>query len=158
MEHTSELFKNRFLRFAIVGISGTVVDFGLFNIFSILFSIPVILSSIFSFSVAVFNNFYWNRVWTYPESKKLNLAGQLFKFGVVSILGLIIRTPLFVFIESPVIEFSRVFVNSEFPVDAVIIGHNLALGIVVVVVLFWNFFINKFWTYKDIDSSIIEEN
>lgn len=147
-------FKNsnhRFLKFALVGVSGTVVDFGFFNLFSVLIGLPVILSSILSFSIAVFNNFYWNRVWTYPESKNASLADQLTKFGIVSVLGLIIRTPLFAFIEKPVIQIAQTFFSSILPIDPVIIGHNLALAAVIIVVLFWNYFINRIWTYKDLD-------
>ena len=147
-------FKNsnhRFLKFALVGVSGTVVDFGFFNLFSLLIGLPVILSSILSFSIAVFNNFYWNRVWTYPESKNASLADQLTKFGIVSVLGLIIRTPLFAFIEKPVIQIAQTFFSSILPIDPVIIGHNLALAAVIIVVLFWNYFINRIWTYKDFD-------
>ena len=141
----------RFLKFALVGVSGTVVDFGFFNLFSVLIGLPVILSSILSFSIAVFNNFYWNRVWTYPESKNASLADQLTKFGIVSVLGLIIRTPLFAFIEKPVIQIAQTFFSSILPIDPVIIGHNLALAAVIIVVLFWNYFINRIWTYKDLD-------
>ena len=148
-------FKNtnhRFLKFALVGVSGTMVDFGFFNLFSVLIGLPVILSSILSFSIAVFNNFYWNRVWTYPESKNASLADQLTKFGVVSVLGLFIRTPLFAFIEKPVIQIAQTFFSSILPiVDPVIIGHNLALAAVIIVVLFWNYFVNRIWTYKDFD-------
>jgi len=141
----------RFIKFALVGVSGTVVDFGFFNLFSILFGLPVILSSILSFSIAVFNNFYWNRVWTYPESKNASLADQLTKFGIVSVLGLIIRTPLFALIENPVIQIAQKLLSSTFPINPVIIGHNFALAAVIIVVLFWNYFINRIWTYKNID-------
>ncbi|MBM3136735.1 MAG: GtrA family protein [Chloroflexi bacterium] len=141
----------RFVKFALVGISGTVVDFGFFNLFSVLIGLPVILSSILSFSIAVVNNFYWNRVWTYPESKTANLADQLTKFGIVSVLGLVIRTPLFVLIEKPVIQAAQNLLSPTFSIDPVIIGHNLALATVIIVVLFWNYFVNRKWTYKDLD-------
>ena len=93
----------RFIKFALVGISGTVVDFGVFNILTTLFNMAgifsifsveaVILSSVLSFIIAVFNNYHWNRNWTYPESKQFTHSDQLFKFGTVSVIGLIIRTP-----------------------------------------------------------------
>ena len=126
----------RFIKFALVGVSGTIVDFGFFNLFSILLGLPTILSSIFSFSIAVVNNFYWNRVWTYPETRNLSLTSQLTKFGIVSVLGLLIRTPLFAFIEEPIISGIH-SINSANPLVAPeIIGHNLALASVIIVVLF----------------------
>jgi putative flippase GtrA len=142
---------NRFLKFAIVGISGTIVDFGFFNLFSLLFGLPVVLSSVLSFSIAVFNNFYWNRIWTYPESRQASLGNQLIKFGIVSVLGLIIRTPMFALIEEPLIRFSNDLLSSGFFVDPEIVGHNIALASVIIVVLFWNYFVNRFWTYRDLD-------
>ena len=32
------------------------------------------------------------------------------------------------------------------------LGHNLALAIAVGAVLLWNFFVNRYWTYNDVDS------
>ena len=133
-----------------VGISGTIVDFSIFNLLSVAAGFPVIISSIGSFLIAVVNNFIWNRVWTYPESKEMDLSGQLVKFSIVSVLGLLIRTPLFALIEKPVISVSSSILGSSVPIKPEIIGHNIALAIVIVVVLFWNYFINRKWTYKDI--------
>jgi hypothetical protein len=33
------------------------------------------------------------------------------------------------------------------------LGANLALGIVILIVLFWNFLANRFWTYADVDQA-----
>jgi putative flippase GtrA len=139
----------RFIKFAIVGISGTLVDFGIFNLLSSISGFPTIPSSVVSFTVAVFNNFYWNRQWTYPESKDFPLSQQFGKFGIVSVVGLIIRTIIFSEIENPLISLSAsYFGNLKFSPE--IIGHNLALAFVIVIVLFWNYFANKVWTYKGI--------
>jgi len=143
--------RNRFFRFAVVGISGTIVDFSIFNILSVFVGFPVIISSIISFLVAVVNNFIWNRNWTYPESKEKDLSEQLVKFSVVSVLGLLIRTPLFAFIENPLITLSNSIIDRQFPIKPELLAHNIALASVIVVVLFWNYFINRIWTYKDIE-------
>jgi putative flippase GtrA len=141
----------RFFKFAMVGVSGTLVDFGFFNLFSVLLGLPAILSSVFSFSIAVINNFYWNRIWTYPESKNASLADQMTKFAVVSVLGLLIRTPMFAVIEEPIIRAADSIFSDIFPIEPVIIGHNFALAFVIIVVLFWNYFVNRFWTYRNLD-------
>ena len=151
----------RFLKFAIVGISGTVVDFGIFNLLAYLFNYSafinsikidsVLLASMISFIVAVFNNYYWNRNWTYPESKEFSHKDQLFKFGVVSVLGLVIRTPLFALIKEPIITYSIEIIKQSFLISPEIVGQNIALVIVVLIVLFWNYFINRFWTYRHIE-------
>ena len=151
MEKGQSNSRNRFFRFAVVGISGTIVDFSIFNILSVFVGFSVIISSIISFLVAVVNNFIWNRNWTYPESKEKKLSEQLFKFSVVSVLGLLIRTPLFAFIENPLITLSNGIIDSQFPIKPEILGHNIALASVILVVLFWNYFINRIWTYKNIE-------
>jgi len=139
----------RFIKFALVGISGTVVDFSIFNLLSSVLGFATIPSSVVSFIVAVFNNFFWNRNWTYPESKALPFSEQFGKFGIVSVIGLVIRTIIFSAIENPLIEISSDYLG-KLPITPEVIGHNLALATVIIIVLFWNYFANKIWTYKGI--------
>ncbi|MHB8807712.1 MAG: GtrA family protein [Anaerolineaceae bacterium] len=140
----------RFVKFALVGISGTLVDFSIFNACISLFHFDSVVASVCSFSVAVINNFIWNRLWTYPESKEKPLGSQLVKFCIVSVIGLVIRTPLFAAIEDPLIQYSSTLLRSNSSLTPVTLGHNLALGIAIIVVLFWNYFANRLWTYKGI--------
>jgi putative flippase GtrA len=35
-------------------------------------------------------------------------------------------------------------------INATVLGRNLALALAVIAVLFWNFFINRIWTYSDV--------
>ncbi|OGO27759.1 MAG: hypothetical protein A2W33_08785 [Chloroflexi bacterium RBG_16_52_11] len=143
--------RTRFLRFAVVGIFGAVVDFGTFNLLVSLFSVQAVLASVISFLAAVINNFIWNRYWTYPDSRSRPVAKQLAMFSLISLLGLLIRTPLFAFLE---VQLTRLFISLNIPtmgfVTAVFLGHNLALAFAVVVVMFWNFFVNRYWTYNDV--------
>jgi putative flippase GtrA len=53
-------------------------------------------------------------------------------------------------IEEPLIQFSNTLIGPDFFITPVTFGHNLALGIAIVVVLFWNYFANRLWTYKGI--------
>ncbi|HAF61620.1 MAG TPA: hypothetical protein DCK95_04770 [Anaerolineaceae bacterium] len=140
----------RFLKFALVGLSGTVVDFAIFNLCINLFHFESIEASVCSFSIAVINNFIWNRNWTYPESKSIPISQQLVKFSIISVIGLIIRTPLFAYLENPIITLAEQSLSSDFPLSPVTIGHNVSLAIAIIVVLFWNYFANRFWTYKGI--------
>jgi putative flippase GtrA len=139
----------RFIKFALVGISGTVVDFSIFNLLSSVMGFATIPSSVVSFIVAVFNNFFWNRQWTYPESKAFSFRDQFGKFAIVSVIGLIVRTLIFSNIENPLIRMSAAYLD-KIPLTPAVIGHNMALAIVIVIVLFWNYFANKIWTYKGI--------
>ncbi len=139
----------RFLKFAIVGISGTIIDFGIFNLLLHMQSNSIFASTI-SFNVAVFNNFYWNRNWTYPESKIHSIAPQLIKFSLVSIAGLLIRTILYKLLEQPSINFMDGILSENIYFSAGVIGKNISLAFVIIIVLFWNYLTNRFWTYKNI--------
>ncbi|MFL7891862.1 MAG: GtrA family protein [Anaerolineales bacterium] len=144
--------RTRFLRFAIVGIFGAVVDFGTFNLLTNFVGFSAVLASVFSFVAAIISNFTWNRYWTYPDSRSKPLGAQLIQFSAVSILGLLIRTPIIAVLEP---LFYRILSNfAVFPVEfitAEFAANNLALAIGVIVVMFWNFFINRYWTYSDVE-------
>jgi putative flippase GtrA len=147
----------RFLKFAVVGVIGAVVDFGTFNLLANLLGIASLVASILSFSAAVSSNFLWNRFWTYPDSRSKRLHQQVLQFALVSAVGLMIRTPVFAISEEPFVEFSRRILpgmlENGLPLidilDPEMMGSNLALALAIVIVLFWNFGANRFWTYSD---------
>ena len=144
--------RSRFFRFATVGIIGAVVDFGTFNLLTSFAGLTAVWASVFSFVAAIISNFTWNRYWTYPDSRSKPIGRQLIQFSLVSMLGLSIRTPI---IAVLVPLFSRMFADLTFlPVGFItadFLAKNLALAIAVIVVMFWNFFINRYWTYNDIN-------
>jgi putative flippase GtrA len=143
--------RTRFLRFAVVGIIGAVVDFGTFNLLNSLFGVPAVWASVISFSAAIISNFTWNRFWTYPDSRSKRLSVQLVEFIVISLVGLAIRTPLFAFLDKVLLMILSSSGIEAIGLSAEFIGHNLALAISVVVVMFWNFFVNRYWTYNDVE-------
>jgi len=142
----------RFLRFTVVGAIGAVVDFGTFNLLSSLVGINAVWSSVFSFLAAVVSNFLWNRYWTYPDSRSKRVSRQLLEFTIISIIGLAVRTPIFALLERPLPKLFALLSLPHIPLlEAEFLGHNMALAISVVVVMFWNFFINRYWTYGDVN-------
>jgi putative flippase GtrA len=142
--------QRRFLKFAAVGISGSVVDFGVFNLVSSILGVSSTASQAISFTLAVFNNFIWNRLWTYPETKKSSIWKPFIQFGVVNVIGLGIRTLLFLLMEVQMINLAA-FALPKFN-NPTIIGHNLTLALVILIVMLWNYFANRYWTFKEIDS------
>jgi putative flippase GtrA len=137
----------RFIRFGIVGVIGSIVDFGFLNLFTLVFKLPFILSSILSFSLAVVNNFVLNRIWTFPGSRKDPILNQLIQFGLVSVVGLLIRTPMLIWLEKVLIPLAEKWVPNL--LTPTIVGHNLGLAIAIGVVMLWNYFANRFWTFKN---------
>ncbi len=164
----------RFVKFLIVGAIGFVVDFGFFNlllgpinhwvlpgqwIYNLLTGVgfgddfithlgPSIASTI-SFVAAVCSNYYWNRHWTYPDSRSRSRRRQFTMFFMVSIVGVLIRIPI-VFLMTPLF---RSLVGGIGPLQAYTtrLADNLSLMVAVIVVLFWNFFANRHWTYNDVE-------
>ncbi len=140
----------RFLRFALVGIIGAIVDFGIFNLLTSLFDVEAVTASVISFIAAVSSNFTWNHFWTYPDSRSKTISQKLVQFALVSAIGLAIRTPIFAGVEKnliPILE--KISLPSS--LTPIFVGHNLALATAVGVVMLWNFFVNRYWTYNDVD-------
>ncbi len=141
--------RKRFLRFLLVGVIGAIVDFGTFNLLTNLTSIQPVIASMISFSAAVTSNFLWNRYWTYPDSRTKHVGHQMLQFFLVNFIGLGIRTPLFAFLEPIMIKLAEKYAD-QLPLTSISIGHNLSLAVAVGVVLLWNFFANRYWTYSDV--------
>ncbi|UCF62414.1 MAG: GtrA family protein [Anaerolineaceae bacterium] len=150
----------RFMKFSVVGVIGAVVDFGTFNILNSFLGLRSLFASILSFITAVTSNFIWNRFWTYPDSRSKPVRQQALQFALVNTIGLFIRTPVFALSETPMIRLAERLLQllppsiytqntSQIQLDHVVIGRNLALAVAVIVVLFWNFGVNRIWTYSD---------
>jgi putative flippase GtrA len=135
----------RFFKFLIVGSIGFVVDFGTLTLLKEVFDLPTLLANTFSFSAAVISNFTFNRFWTYPDSRNKKLTAQLVQFGLVNIVGLVINNTLLFLLESPFdsLTTSLGLLGGR--------GYIPAKAIATIVVLFWNFFVNRYWTYNDVD-------
>lgn len=163
----------RFVKFAVVGTIGFVVDFGIFNLMinpfvawlqpgMLLYTVladynltteqisglaPTFAGTI-SFIAAILSNFMWNRYWTYPDSRSKSVRRQLVQFILVSVAGILIRAPILTFTHRP---FTGLVETIPFLIPyAVRLGKNMALMVAVGVVMFWNFFVNRYWTYNDV--------
>jgi putative flippase GtrA len=143
--------RSRFMRFAVVGIVGAIVDFGVANLLRSVFKTPLVVAGTVSFICAIISNFTWNRYWTYPDSRSKPLVRQLFMFSVVSIMGLLIRIPVLAFLEPPIFRLIESIPYDLPLLSPRIYADNITLAIAVIIVMFWNFFINRYWTYNDVD-------
>jgi len=128
----------RFVKFATVGAFGALVDFGVLNLLILAFGFSKFWANTCSFSAAVLSNFIWNRFWTFPESRRERFLPQLIQFVLVSIGGYIINQTIFLGLDSLILHIWGT------------LGYNIAKAIAILVVLFWNFGINRIWTYRKI--------
>jgi len=120
-----------FMKYSIVGVTGTILDVGSLYFFVEMMHIPMLFAVAMSFVLAVVNNYLLNRVWTFRSSHP-NVRKQFIKFFIVSLIGLAL-TELCM----------AVFV---YLLDLWYILAKLATS---VVVLTWNFLANKNWTFAD---------
>lgn len=142
--------RGRFLRFAAVGVMGAVVDFGVANLLVHLAHASLTAAGTISFICAIISNFTWNRYWTYPDSRSKHAARQLVEFTLVSVAGLLIRIPILHYVE-PVLEGAFERLPFQLPVfEPRVYADNLTLALAIVIVMFWNFFANRYWTYRDV--------
>ncbi len=153
----------RFWKFLVVGTIGAVVDFSTFRLTrgwlgDIRLGLPfglaltgVGLAGAIAFTLAVISNFIWNRYWTYPDSRSKPLAGQLVQFFAVNIVGIFIRVPLLELLSPPLGRLAGRILTTLPASTATGLGESAAWAIAVVIVLFWNFFVNRYWTYNDVE-------
>jgi putative flippase GtrA len=144
--------RTRFMRFAVVRIMGAIIDFGVANLLVKAFNARLVVAGTVSFFLAIISNFTWNRYWTYPDSRTKPLGRQLMMFGVVSVMGLFIRVPILKYIEPPMEALTAQLGLQIMPfLDSKTVADNFTLAIAVIIVMFWNFFVNRYWTYSDVE-------
>lgn len=104
---TNSKERTRFVRFISVGAIGAIVDFGIMNLFSKLFNMPLTIAGTISFICAIISNFIFNRIWTYPDSRSRTITRQLTMFFIVNVAGLAIRLPILHYLEPPMLKLSE---------------------------------------------------
>lgn len=90
------LLNSSFVKYALVGVVGLVVDMGLFYLFHEMMGINYIASNIMSSSLAVVNNFILNSLFTFKVKDKLlyrfisfysiALAGMALSSGMLAVM------------------------------------------------------------------------
>ena len=76
-------------------------------------------------------------MWTFPESRTRKKRKQLPQFTVVNLIGLLINNLIVVGVDALL----RPYIGEPY-------SYNIAKLMAIAVVLFWNFGINRLWTYR----------
>ena len=122
-------FLTKFLKFCVVGFSGTAIDFGLTWLCKEIFKVPKFLANATGFVVAATSNYILNRTWTWGSTNE-QVGVEYVKFFAVSLIGLGLNTLiLYIFNEKLKLNFY--------------LSKVIATG----VVMLWNFFANNFFTF-----------
>lgn len=147
----------RFLKFCVVGTIGTLIDFGFFNLFHNVIGIHQVIANTLSISLAIVNNYVLSRFWVYPETRKRQGGRKFAQFIVVSLIawalntGILWGTERWVFGEAGLLAALVAPLALAAGTPHGVLSSNMAKAIATAIVLFWNFFANRFWTFRDVD-------
>jgi dolichyl-phosphate beta-glucosyltransferase len=128
------IFAHRtFWRFSIVGLSNTVVDYGLFFVLTSIISLPPLVSNPISVETAIIWSFIWNNLWTFSKRQTdKTIINRFFIFQFVSLGALILS------------QIGLLILNQFFDVYAL-----LAKAITIPIVLIFNYLLNSRWTFRE---------
>lgn len=127
----------RFTRFLTVGALGTLLDFGLLTMLK-LAGLPTLFANSLSFTAGLINNFTWNRLWTFRDAAQANWQKQLAQYALVSLVGLALNDLIVLSLETVLGTWLGQPAWGYLPAKVVATG----------VVVFWNYFANRTWTFR----------
>ncbi len=117
------------VKFGVVGGSGYIINLGVFAALAGGLGVYHVVAAIGAFCVALGNNFFWNRYWTFGPGEGL-AHHQAIRFTVVSVTCLLIN----LFVLELLVTFNAT-------------GELAAQAIAVAVAMPFNFLGNKLWTF-----------
>ena len=117
-------------QFALVGASGYVVNLAVFGALTALADLHHIPAAIGAFCVAVSNNFFWNRHWTF-DAKHGHAGFQAARFFTVSVFALGINLIAL-----------ELLIRADVPELA-------SQALAVAIAMPFNFIGNKIWTFDE---------
>lgn len=128
------LFKNetfrQFMRFCVVGIINTIIDYGVYLFFSRSIGLFYLYANILAILVAMTFSFFANKYWTFGNFEN-KLKSQYTKFFLIGVIYFILYNSIFYLS----------IINLH-------IYDLLAKVIAIAIGLFWNFIANKYWTFR----------
>ncbi len=120
----------QFIKFSLIGSFNAFLDFSIYIFLTRVFFLYYLLANLISFFITVCVSFILNKKWTFRD-KNSKVGLQYVKFWIMAVCGLGFNE---------LILFSLVKYLNTYDLLAKVI----AIGIV----LFWNFFIGRYWVFK----------
>jgi putative flippase GtrA len=155
----------QFLKFCTVGAVNTALDWGLALLLTYRTPIPrvlggglanvlgvlgvsarpetlaVFVTKVISSGTATCNSFIWNRRWTFRIRGKQERMSQFARFVAVNIIGMLLNSTITTLIVRPFLP-----PPPQKPHPMLFMA---AQAVATLIVLFWNFFANKYWTFRN---------
>ncbi|MEN3185782.1 MAG: GtrA family protein [Atribacterota bacterium] len=91
----------QFVKFGLVGIANTLIDFGIFVLLHGYLQVFYALAQVVSYSCGMVNSYLINKFWTFQNRKGIQL-NEVVKFGVVNLLSLGVSLTLLYFVRGRV--------------------------------------------------------
>jgi len=131
---TSPTGPGRFVRFALVGLSGVFVDMPIFWALYNYTSLPDLIAILPAYAAATVWNFMLNDAWTFRDRREKTKRSKLVRFGKYALVSL---PPLAYRLGAywPLKELSD-------------LQYMLAYTIAIAVGMAWNFGVNFLWTWR----------
>lgn len=127
----------RFIKFALVGGSGIVVNMGLLYLLTDTFSIPYKLSSVLAIETSILSNFMLNNFWTWEERRNTPFLHRMLRYHISVLISAFFINWIFLVVLTE--WFGLYYLISN------LIG--IALGTLV------NFVLNDKWTFRELPRS-----
>lgn len=152
----------RFIQFCLVGFSGLFVDLTVFSLLRKGLELGLTRSTILSAEVAIINNFLWNDLWTFwdissRQPGKRQRLKRFIKFNFVCLAGVILQTLLvntfFAIFQKLQLDTTIANITTNGFLRGVLTSDLLAKLMAIVIVTFWNFWLNTklSWRVTDIE-------
>lgn len=119
----------RFLKFGIVGVLNTLVNWIIFFILNTL-GMYYIFSNIIAYSISTIHSYLWNALWVFKYKDKAS-TDTTFKFITLNVVGLLLNTVILYIL-----------------VDLFNLNKMLGLIITTIIIMFINYAVNKIWVFK----------
>jgi len=119
---------NYFFKFAVVGAVGTLLDYAILNFSHLVLGLNIYLAIGLGFLIGALNNYLLNSLWTFRQRLTWQ---QLTQFVVVAIGGWL-WTELIVYVLTKAGGWH----------------YNWAKLLAVIIVFFWNYLVNRHWTFR----------
>ncbi len=120
----------QFIKFGIVGFVSFTIDAGIYLLLTRALSVFYIYAKVMSFSIAATNSYILNRRWTF-QSRNPDRLRQFAQFLVVASTGAAMNAGIMYLLHG------RLGIHDMH-----------AFLVAVAVVMFWNFLVNRAWTFR----------
>ncbi|HEX8833732.1 MAG TPA: GtrA family protein [Abditibacteriaceae bacterium] len=131
----------QFVKFCIVGVSNLALDLGVSYILTFHFLMWWPAAKTLSFLIAVTNSFFWNSRWTFRAVDKARQKQQYALFVLINVVGWMLNLTI---MKSVFWALTRSW-DMTHPTKPMWL---LASFIATAIVVSWNFFANRHWTFK----------